>query len=391
MNRNLHRGFVLLGILLVFVTFAACRGRSRDSSGVDRYNRGVAFLEAGEYKNAITEFEAALRADPYNFEARKNLAGAYALEGNWLQARDNYLDARDMRPRDPSIYANLAQVYKELGEFELAWENIEKAMECDSAYPLAHYRAGELFMAQGMEEEAKAAFGDYLRLEPGTRLAQEAELILATLDLAQESEVSESTALEESAVEAAEEEIAEEELVAEEEATGEEEIAGEGEIPAEEEVTEAEEPAAEEAVEEESAEEQVEEPVEEEAEEVEEVVETPPEPELPELTGDDLYRDRLRRGRQMRAIGSTEAAISLLLEAYQVHPDYAQVNYELGMTYLLDGQTDQARTYLEKYLELETDPELRAEVEARLEAIEGGGSEEEDGGSEESEDGIEFF
>jgi hypothetical protein len=40
------------------------------------------------------------------------------------------------------------------------------------------------------------------------------------------------------------------------------------------------------------------------------------------------------------------------------------------MAYLADGQTENGKTYLEKYLTLETDEDAKAEVEARLRALE---------------------
>ncbi len=387
MTRFIGYSLALVMLAMACMSLASCTRQETDSAGVDRYNRGVAYLEAGDYKNAITEFEAALRADPNNFEAMKNLAGAYADDGNMYEARDHYLLARDMRPTDPSIYANLAYVYNRLGETELAWENISKALENDPEYPLAHYRAGELFLDQGDETNAVAAFGDAIRYERGeSRLSRDAQTIIDQLTCPDEDEglEDEGTDEEQSEEEVEEEEILEEEPASEEAvedemAADEEEATGDEETEEDEEAMEGteEEGTEDEGVEEGTEEGETDEEAVEEEEGTEEAEEEEIEPELelPELEGDELYQDRLSRGRRMRAIGSTDAAIRLLLEAYGVHPDYAQVNYELGMAYLTAGDTAQGRTYLEKYLELETDPALRAEVEQRLAAI--GGTEEE--------------
>jgi tetratricopeptide (TPR) repeat protein len=326
--------------------------------------------------------------DPNNFEARKNLGNAYVLDGNLQDALDSFKEARDLRPDDVSVYVNLAYVYQQMNEIELAWENIETAREIDPSYPLLHYRAGELFRAQGMDEQAIAAFTDYISLEPDSLFAQDARAIIDSLTLENnttapgdgqslEEEVTppEDEALTEETdqtelEEPTEEEIAAEEEVTEEAAPVEEEPEPAVEEPAPEEETPADETPTEEA------------PPEETTQENHEATNN-----LPDLEGDDLYNDRLRRGRQMRAIGSTAAAINLLLQAYEVHPDYAQVNYELGMAYLLDGQTDTGVNYLERYLDLETDPALRAEVENRIQAVRnaGGGSDESDTSSGEGD------
>jgi tetratricopeptide (TPR) repeat protein len=404
-----------MSLLACCVFVGACRGgKGGNAAGVDRYNRGVALLEQGDYKGAIIEFEAALRADPNSFEATKNLAGAFILEQNWEEARRYLGRAMEMRPDDPSIYANLACVYKELGEPELAWDMVRTSLEKDPAYPLAHYRAGELFLAQGDPEDAMKAFGDCMRLEPGSRLAYDAEDIINALmrgeqpGAAEETQaVDEGTEEEEAPVEAEEEAPQEETLVEEqpeevaeapeeelpderiEETPAEEETPEQPEEPVE--VTEQEEQAEGAAAETEEAGETGEGAVEE-PEETEERPLTIEDLDLPELSGDELYQDRLSRGRQMRARGLTSLAIDLLKIAYDVHPDYAQVNYELGLAYLADGQTEPARTHLERYLTLETDPARRAEVEARLAELEqeDSGGEEEEGESENGEEEEEF-
>ena len=395
LNRSIQATILLAAIIMIV---SACTKPENDTSGVDRYNHGVASLEAGDYENAIIDFEAALRADPSSFEAMKDLAGAYVLTGDFQEARDHFLLARDMRPTDASIYVNLAHVYQQLGETELAWENLGQARQHDPNYPLLHYRAGELFLEEGDDASAIAAFSDYIRLEPGSRLADDAEALVQQLsgteelseeDLEEsEEEMTEEEELEEELTEEElDEEIEEEELVEEEEIT-EEEVLEEEEITEEEEIIEEEESEEEMTEEDETSEEEVTEEAaeEEETEEAaEEEEEATVEPELPDLEGDALYQDRLSRGRQMRAIGSSAAAIRLLTEAYEVHPDYAIVNYELALAYLLDGQTDQGKHYLQRYIGLETDPDLKARAQERLDALNGeSASEDESGGTDDS-------
>jgi tetratricopeptide (TPR) repeat protein len=362
---------IIFAALIILITVSACQKKNAVDSGiVDRYNRGITYLERGEYKNAITEFEAVLRADPNNFDALKNLAGAYVYDENMYDARDTYLKARDMHPDDASVYAGLGYVYQQLGENELAWENIQKSFQNDPNYPLAHYVAGEWFLSQGMEDEAVNEYRAYLALEPHSRFAFDAQSRLSTLHPGEDfgflpGDMPLSTGAEDMAgldislnseeTELDDEELTEEEQQLEEEAENED---------VEEEVEEPEEEVVDETPEEEVVEE----------EPVEEVVEEPESEPEPELTGDALYQDRLSRGRQMRAIGSTDAAIRLLLEAYEVHPNFKQVNYELGMAYLAAGQTGTGVGYLEAYIQLETDPAARAEVQERIDAINGNSS-----------------
>jgi len=358
---------IILLSLLVISSFSvmSCRKKSESKyPGVDRYNQGIAALEAGNYKGAIVEFTAALEADPNNYEALKNLAGAYAYDGNWTQALERYHQALQRQPNDASIYVNLAQTYRHLKDPEQAWQMLRSAMTKDPNYPLAHYVAGELFMDMGDTENAIAAFSDYIAVEQGSMLTDRAQrmidgLISGEIVPGVDTEIIETT----EEIQPPEDIQAEiEQEIAEREAT---------EEPVEE--TPEPEPAQPEA-EEETPDETPETPE-----------ETTPEVVEPELQGDDLYNDRLSRGRRMRAIGSTDAAIRLLLEAYAVHPDYAQVNYELGMAYLAAGQNANARTHLEKYLQLETNEQAKEDVRARLRALDTAQPEEPEETTEEPE------
>ncbi|MCK4719222.1 tetratricopeptide repeat protein, partial [bacterium] len=205
---------IIISIILL-IQLIGCQKSAVDTSGIDRFNHGIAYLEQGEYKNAITELEAALRADPTNFEALKNLAGAYAFDGDWTTARDKYIEAREMRPNDPSNYVNLATVFMNLQEFSLAWDNIEIARNTDPNYPLLHYVAGELFRIQGYEDDAVAAFTEYISLEPDTRPAGDAREIIELLRPGQ-YEADEDTEDETAEVEAEEIDEPEPEIIEEE-------------------------------------------------------------------------------------------------------------------------------------------------------------------------------
>ncbi len=392
--------------IILLIQLIGCQKSAVDTSGIDRLNHGIAYLEQGEYKNAITELEAALRADPTNFEALKNLAGAYAFDGDWTTARDKYIEAREMRPNDPSNYVNLATVFMNLQEFSLAWDNIEIARNTDPSYPLLHYVAGELFRIQGYEDDAVAAFTEYISLEPNTRPAGDAREIIELLrpgqyedeedtdDETAEVEDEETAEPEPEIIDEEPEEIPDDEIEEDSEENDDVEIDEEvdevtDDVEIDEEVEEVTDEEIDDEVEEvtddeidDEVEEVTDDEIDEEVEEVtddeengddeEETDDSEDEiliPDLPELTGDELYTDRLSRGRRMRAIGSTQAAIMLLMVAYEVHPDFAIVNYELGMAYLADGQIENARYYLERYIGFETDETLIAEVQARLNAL----------------------
>ena len=111
------------------------------SPAVQHYDRGTNLAEAGQYEQAIVEFDKAIELDP------------------------NY----------PKVYANRGLAYSSLGEYDKAIADYSKAIELDSNYAKAYYNRGLAYKSQGREAEAIADFQRVVTFIDAPELVKQAQ------------------------------------------------------------------------------------------------------------------------------------------------------------------------------------------------------------------------
>jgi tetratricopeptide (TPR) repeat protein len=67
------------------------------------------------------------------------LAKIYEDSGEYQLAEETYLRGRDARPNDPTVYMTVAGYYNRQGDFEKLVENLKKRIELEPTNPEAHY------------------------------------------------------------------------------------------------------------------------------------------------------------------------------------------------------------------------------------------------------------
>ena len=67
------------------------------------------------------------------------LAKIYEDSGEYQLAEETYLKGRDSRPNDPTVYMTVAGYYNRQGDFEKLVENLRKRIELEPQNPEAHY------------------------------------------------------------------------------------------------------------------------------------------------------------------------------------------------------------------------------------------------------------
>jgi tetratricopeptide (TPR) repeat protein len=68
------------------------------------------------------------------------LAKIYEDSGEYQLAEETYLRGRDAKPNDPMVYLTVAGYYNRQGDFDKLIENIRKNIELEPQNPEAHYR-----------------------------------------------------------------------------------------------------------------------------------------------------------------------------------------------------------------------------------------------------------
>ena len=67
------------------------------------------------------------------------LAKIYEDSGEYQLAEETYLKGRDARPNDPTVYGTVAAYYNRQGDFDKLVENLKKRIELEPTNPEAHY------------------------------------------------------------------------------------------------------------------------------------------------------------------------------------------------------------------------------------------------------------
>lgn len=146
----------------------------------DLNNKGVGYLNAGEYGKASVYLEQAYALDQENDIIKKNLVNAYAHlayqygeKSDWLSAINYGEKAQQLDPDNTQVAKNLAVGYNNYGfalmqqkNFADAYDNFDKAIDLDKDNWSVYVNLGNLMYQQGKTEEAVKYWKKALELQP---------------------------------------------------------------------------------------------------------------------------------------------------------------------------------------------------------------------------------
>ena len=96
----------------------------------DPQQEGTKLLELKDYKNAMKKFKEASTIKDANLMA--NMGNVHFLQGNYKDARDNYIEAIKLKPDEVGYYITLGNIYDKLSLFSDADDAYRKAVNLES-------------------------------------------------------------------------------------------------------------------------------------------------------------------------------------------------------------------------------------------------------------------
>jgi tetratricopeptide (TPR) repeat protein len=129
-------------------------------------NLGTALLELGQTREATGYLLDALRINPKLFAVQNNLAQALAAQGKYDEAIEHLNAALRIRPDSPRAHYNLANALIKRGRTTEAIRHFETALEIRPEYPEAHGKLADALAAAGRSDEAIGHYRQALRLRP---------------------------------------------------------------------------------------------------------------------------------------------------------------------------------------------------------------------------------
>lgn len=141
------------------------------AGGSKEFEAGVAAFNAGNFEQAVTQFQAAIAQAPTVAPLHVNLALAYLGMKRTADAVTSLEKAVALAPADPAMQFQLGSVYVDLQAYDKATAALEKGLSLKGALtdPLAADAAstlGAVYFAQGKVADAEAQFQRVIAAAP---------------------------------------------------------------------------------------------------------------------------------------------------------------------------------------------------------------------------------
>ena len=119
---------------------AAVRLQPSDASAYDM--RGTAYAGTGQMDRAIADYDKTLQLQPHNVAAHVNRGFAYIVKRQYKQAIADLDAALELSPKDFAAYRNRATAYRSLGDYRKAVADYDAALRLNPKDPNVGYESG---------------------------------------------------------------------------------------------------------------------------------------------------------------------------------------------------------------------------------------------------------
>jgi len=158
-----------------------CRFAQANDRFADVFNMlGVINQQKNEYQEAIISFQKAIQINPNYTEASLNLALAYNEVGEYKKGQELLIRARQTSTRETktgllddvaraklaNMHADIADVYRSLGEYSQAVDEYRKALDLKPNFPDIRTKLGISLREWGKLEEAIMEFERVKEIQP---------------------------------------------------------------------------------------------------------------------------------------------------------------------------------------------------------------------------------
>ncbi len=143
------------------------RAIKADPANAEAYsNRGTVKRKLGMYKEALKDYDTAIRIDPGNAEAFGNRAVVNHKLGKIEEAIADYNQAIALKPAFATMYNNRANIKYKLEKYEEAIADYSEAIKLKPDYPMAYYYRGRSLAQEGKQKQALKDFDRAIKLQP---------------------------------------------------------------------------------------------------------------------------------------------------------------------------------------------------------------------------------
>lgn len=129
-------------------------------------DKGIAFYQAGNYKQAITELKKVVDADKNNSKALYYLGMCYLVQEDPEKAVDFFSKSIRANNKFPDVYNSRGLAYGYIGQVEASLDDFDRAIVLDAKFGEAYLNRATALVGLGRIKEAVEDFSDAIRLTP---------------------------------------------------------------------------------------------------------------------------------------------------------------------------------------------------------------------------------
>lgn len=179
------RFFVTLGLLLCCGHLGSAFAiYDLKDNAIQHAQNGQLLMERGQVPEAIDEFKAALRLNPYtNLSAAlyNNLGMAYKALGNYPYAFASFQRAIRLDSSFSLYHQNLIEAYADAGNIHTIETMLRELVRKNPDNAEAWFLLALLYRETGKRHDARDSFAHYLMLEPESEKSRAAKTLYNTL------------------------------------------------------------------------------------------------------------------------------------------------------------------------------------------------------------------
>jgi tetratricopeptide (TPR) repeat protein/MFS family permease len=129
-------------------------------------NRGVAYSRLGQIERAVPDYDEAIRLNPYYALAYSNRGNAYISLVQFELAVQDLDEAIRLEPNVAKTYNNRGTAYNRLGQHQHAIQDYDKAISLDPQYALAYTNRGVVYSRLGQFQRSIQDYNEAISLDP---------------------------------------------------------------------------------------------------------------------------------------------------------------------------------------------------------------------------------
>jgi tetratricopeptide (TPR) repeat protein len=163
----MRKSYLLIAMTLL-LALVGCQEGSQPEDIEALLSAGRAYLEAGDYTEAISTLEAAAEQASENSDIHFLLGQAYNQSGELSKAVDEFRRVLELEPESAAAHHNLGVTYYQLQDLESAVDQFETALGIDPDDPDTHYQLGATYLTLALSAAEPTSLADPELLEQAT-------------------------------------------------------------------------------------------------------------------------------------------------------------------------------------------------------------------------------